>query len=89
MRHLRLPKQHQWVRTKSLLVLKIVTKSGYFWRQLDVDLLLANLVGGFCPATFDNIINREGPYGSSKVIGMRNFYIRMQYTHRCLAIVIF
>ena len=77
MGHPRLPKQHQWVRTNLLLVLNIVTKSGYFWRQLEVDLLLANLVGGFCPATFDNIINQEGPYGSIKVISMCNFAFRM------------
>lgn len=89
MRHPKLPKQRQWVRTNLLLVFNIVTKSGYFWRQLDVDLLLANLVGGFCPATFDNFINQEGPYGSSKVIGMRNFYFRMRYTHGCLASAIF
>jgi hypothetical protein len=56
-----------------------MTKRGYFWGQLDVYLLLANLVGSFCPAIFDNIINREGPYVSSKVIGMRNFYFRMGY----------
>jgi hypothetical protein len=35
----------------------ILTKNGFFWYQLDVDLLLAILVGGFCHATFDNIIN--------------------------------
>jgi hypothetical protein len=40
-----------------------------------VDLLLANLVGGFCPASFDNIINQKGPYGSSKVIGMQKFFL--------------
>jgi hypothetical protein len=57
--------------------------------DVDVDLLLANLVGGFCPATFDNIINPEGPYGSSKVICMRNFYFRMRYTHGCLASAVF
>ena len=89
MRHPRLPKQHQWVRTKSLLVLKIVTKSGYFWRHLDVDLLLANLVGGFCPASFVNIINWKGQYSSSQVIGMHKFHLKVQYTHGCLASAVF
>ena len=89
MRHPRLPKQHQWVRTNLLLFLDIATKSGYFWRHLDVDLLLANLVGGFCPASFVNIINRKGPYGYSKVISMHNFYFRIKYTHGCLASAVF
>jgi hypothetical protein len=31
MRHPRLPKQHQWVRTNSLVALIIVSKNGYFW----------------------------------------------------------
>jgi hypothetical protein len=61
MRNLRLPKQeHQWVRTNLLFVLNIVTKSGYF--QLLVTTRCGSntcqsLVGGFCPATFDNIIS--------------------------------
>jgi hypothetical protein len=68
MKHSKLPKQLQWVRTNLLLVVNIVTKNGYFWKELDVNLLLAIWVGAFCHASFDNIIDWEDPYGSSKAI---------------------
>jgi hypothetical protein len=31
LRHLKLPKQYQWVKTISLLVVNTGTKNGYFW----------------------------------------------------------